>query len=126
MSSIASSTVANGLSVRVSAVIVTGASYPAGAVFSTYLASTSISRLTWLPPASSDSVVSASVCGIRAIFEAGLVDGGDGQRHTLERNRPLLDEIPEQLASGSTRTRTPSASGVTEATRPTPSTCPWT
>ena len=69
ISSIASSTLANGLSVRGSAAIVTAACYPrgrAGNSFSTYFASTSASRLTRLPGTSSESVVSASVCGISA------------------------------------------------------------
>ena len=37
-----------------------------GSNFSTYLARTSVSRFTLLPGASSESVVSASVCGISA------------------------------------------------------------
>ena len=96
MSSIASSTVANGLSVRVSAVIVTGGIVPASSL-STYFASTSTSRLTPLAAASSESVVSASVCGISATSKPLSSTAATVSETPSTRDRALLDAVAEQL-----------------------------
>ena len=96
ISSIASSTVAKGLSVLRLGCHRHGRIVP-GRSFSTYLASTSVSRLT-----SSPAVELAERRDLERVrdqrhLEARLVDRSDGERDAVDGDRSLLDAVAEQL-----------------------------
>ena len=89
---------------------------------STYLARTSTSRLTASPGFAAPSVVAASVCGTSATAKPAVVEGGDGERDAVDRDRPLLDAVAEHIG----RRVDPDGLRETLRNRPTPSTWPWT
>src|SRR6185369_10722154 len=107
--------------------------YPGGALasrLSTYLASTSTSRFTWLPGASRPSVVISSVVGMRLTSNQG---SGPGPL-SADTVRLTPSTVTEHLAtmyrasSGGVATRTTSqcSPGVRARMTPVPSVCPWT
>ena len=67
------------------------------ASFSTYLASTSTSRFTVAPGSAAPRVVRSSVSGISETANASSSTRGDGQRHAVDRDRALLDDVAQQL-----------------------------
>ena len=64
--------------------------------FSTYLASTSTSRLTGLPGAAAPSVVRSSVSGISETSKRSSSTRDHGQRDAVDRDRALLDDVAQQ------------------------------
>ena len=64
---------------------------------STYFAMTSTSRLTSEPTTRSFSVVTSRVCGIRATWNDVQTDLDDRERHSVDRDRSLRNEVSEHL-----------------------------
>ncbi len=64
---------------------------------STYFASTSASRLTSCPGRRAESVVASSVCGTSATANSSEPELGNGERDAVDRDRALLDAVPEHL-----------------------------
>ena len=65
---------------------------------STYLARTSVSRLTVSPIARRPSVVAASVCGIKATLKRSAQRFDDRQAHAVDGDRTLGRDLPQQFA----------------------------
>ena len=65
---------------------------------STYLATTSTSRFTGSFGPLVPSVVTASVCGITAMLKPSSVSDGHGEADAVDRDRALLDDVPQHLA----------------------------
>ena len=68
--------------------------------FSTYLASTSTSRLTGVPGAAAPRFVRSSVSGMSETSKRVVVDARHGERDAVDRDRALLDDVAQQLGVG--------------------------
>ena len=94
---------------------------------STYLATTSTSRLTGSPTCLRPSVVSSSVVGIRLTVNDSSSSDGDGQRDAVDGDRALVHDVAGQLGRAARRGRPPSApTARARAIVPVPSTWPCT